>query len=139
MVELCPYFPVGSRLYLRFDSADRLRDVINASVAQVFGVAIEALAQPSRGTADIAFARQVAMYFAHVSGGLDYTEVGRLFGRDRSTVAHACALVEWRRDDHGLDLTLMHLERIIRQVCGLMTPKPQPLPIRPRGTDAARR
>jgi chromosomal replication initiation ATPase DnaA len=50
------------------------------------------------------------MYLAHVVGGLSLTEVGTLFARDRTTVAHACGVVEDRRDDPELDGRLEHLE-----------------------------
>jgi chromosomal replication initiation ATPase DnaA len=50
------------------------------------------------------------MYLAHVAGGLSMREVGRLFSRDRTTVAHACALVEDRRDDPQFDRALAILE-----------------------------
>jgi chromosomal replication initiation ATPase DnaA len=40
------------------------------------------------------------------------TEVGHLFDRDRTTVAHACSLVEDRRDDPDFDY-LNHLERAV--------------------------
>ena len=48
----------------------------------------------TRGRPRVAFARQVAMYLAHVAWGLTLTEVGHVFARDRTTVAHACGLVE---------------------------------------------
>jgi hypothetical protein len=50
------------------------------------------------------------MYLAHVAGGLPLAEVGRLFKRDRTTVAHACAVVEDRRDDPAFDRALAILE-----------------------------
>jgi chromosomal replication initiation ATPase DnaA len=50
------------------------------------------------------------MYLAHVAGGLTLVEVARLFARDRTTVAHACAVVEDRRDDPEFDRTLAVLE-----------------------------
>ena len=31
--------------------------------------------------------------------GMSLTEVGAMFGRDRTTVAHGCFKVEYRRDD----------------------------------------
>jgi chromosomal replication initiation ATPase DnaA len=58
----------------------------------------------------IAFARQTGMYLAHVAGGLPFAEVGRLFARDRTTVAHACSVVEDRRDDPVFDRALAVLE-----------------------------
>ena len=58
-----------------------------------------------------AFARQIAMYLAHVGFGLSMAEIGRAFGRDRTTVVHACHLIEDRRDDIRFDLMLDHLEQ----------------------------
>jgi Bacterial dnaA protein helix-turn-helix len=46
------------------------------------------------------------MYLAHVTFRLSLTEVGRLFDRDRTTVAHACAVVEDLRDDQIIDRAL---------------------------------
>ena len=58
-----------------------------------------------------AFARQIAMYLAHVGFGLSMAEVGKAFGRDRTTVVHACHLIEDRRDDVRFDQMLDHLEQ----------------------------
>jgi hypothetical protein len=61
----------------------------------------------SRGVGKIARARQRAMYLAHVSCGLSLTAVGLGFGRDRTTVRHACALWEDARDNADIDLALI--------------------------------
>jgi hypothetical protein len=37
---------------------------------------------------------------------MSLTEVGAMFGRDRTTVAHACLRVEYRRDDPNFDRAL---------------------------------
>jgi chromosomal replication initiation ATPase DnaA len=50
------------------------------------------------------------MYLAHVAFGLSLSEVGRAFGRDRTTAAHACRLIEERRDDPEVDAILSPLE-----------------------------
>jgi chromosomal replication initiation ATPase DnaA len=63
-----------------------------------------------RGTRRIAFARQLAMYLTHVGFGLTLTEVGACFERDRTTVRHACALIEDRRDQPTFDLAVSALE-----------------------------
>jgi hypothetical protein len=91
----------------------RLRWAIEAAVAAVFEVGIEELRAPTRGSARTAFARQVAMYIAHVGCGVSLTEVGLLFERDRTTVAHGCSLIEDRRDDPGFDHLLDHLEHAV--------------------------
>ncbi len=82
-------------------------------VALVYEVDHAQLVARNRGRKNIAFARQVAMYLAHTVGGLSLSEVGRLFGRDRTTVAHGCALVEDARDDLIFDRSLSHLESAI--------------------------
>lgn len=79
-------------------------------VANGFGVDPRDLTAPTRGQSSIAFARQVAMYLAHVTCGLNLTDVGRCFDRDRTTVAHACEQVEDRRDVPATDLALDYME-----------------------------
>jgi len=63
-----------------------------------------------RGPRKVAFARQLAMYLTHVGFGLNLTEVGTCFERDRTTVRHACALVEDRRDQPSFDFAVSALE-----------------------------
>ena len=94
-------------------AAAPLRQAINPVVAAVFAVDIQDLRAATRRSAQTAFARQVAMYLAHVVCGLSLTEVGSLFARDRTTVAHACGVVEDRRADPELDLRLEHVERAV--------------------------
>jgi chromosomal replication initiation ATPase DnaA len=91
----------------------QLRHVIDSAVSAVFDVDLRDLRAPTRGSTRAAFARQVAMYLAHVVCGLSLTEVGALFARDRTTAAHACRLIEDRRDDPELDGRLEHLERAV--------------------------
>ncbi len=98
-----------------FDSSSphlsrQMRLAIELAVTRVFGVDGEALDKVSRGIARVALARQVAMYLAHVGCGLSMASAGRLFGRDRTTVSHACLIVEDRRDDPVFDHVLNLLE-----------------------------
>ena len=82
-------------------------------VALVYEIEPSKLVSKTRGRKEAAFARQVAMYLAHTAGGLSLTAVGRLFERDRTTVAHGCALIEDARDDVAFDRSLAHLESAI--------------------------
>src|SRR4029078_8703404 len=77
----------------------RVRWAIESAVAAVFEVAVEGLRGRTRGSGRNAIARQVPKYLPPVGGGVSLTEVGHLFERDRTTVSHACGLVEDRRDD----------------------------------------
>jgi chromosomal replication initiation ATPase DnaA len=83
---------------------------IETSVAAALGIGLAELRMHSRGRAAAAFARQTAMYLAHVHFGLSLSQVGRTFGRDRTTVAHACARVEDCRDDPRFEHVLACLE-----------------------------
>jgi len=104
---------VRDRGLLRLGGGAPVRRAIDPAVAAVFEVDIQDLCAATRRSPRAAFARQVAMYLAHVVCGLSLTEVGALFARDRTTVAHACVVVEDRRDDADLDGRLEHLERAV--------------------------
>ena len=84
---------------------------LEAMVASAFAVRPEAIRNKRRGRARAAFARQVAMYLTHTRLGLTYTAAGSLFGRDRTTAAHACRTVENRREDPKVDAAVNFLER----------------------------
>jgi Bacterial dnaA protein helix-turn-helix len=100
------------------DKSQALRMIIEQAVALGFDIEPELLSFPSRGRARTALARQVSMYVAHVSLSFSLTQVGQLFDRDRTTVAHACEVVEQRRDDVAFDRAIELLERVVRIMCG---------------------
>jgi chromosomal replication initiation ATPase DnaA len=87
-------------------TAGRLaRDIAATRVIDLVGVArgvtrAELLSQ-RRCSRQIAAARQLAMYLVHTLLGRTYLEVGQIFGRDRTTVSHACARVEDLREDRS--------------------------------------
>ncbi|MBA5779053.1 chromosomal replication initiator DnaA [Stappia sp. F7233] len=87
--------------------------VIEGCVRAVFALPGVSLHAPQRGRAEVAQARQVAMYLAHVVLGMSLTDVGRRFGRDRTTAAYACRLVEDKRDDPAFDLLTTSLEEAV--------------------------
>jgi hypothetical protein len=60
--------------------------------------------------------RQIAMYLSHVVLSVPYRTIARAFGRDRTTVVHACAVVEDRRDDLGYDRFVERCERCVNAV-----------------------
>ena len=79
-------------------------------VAAARGISVKALMGPDRGKAEIALARQLAMYLMHTQYSRIYAEVGRFFGRDRTTVSHACGLIEELREDVAFDESVEKLE-----------------------------
>ena len=117
-----------------------LRLIIEQTAAHAFDIEPELLSFPSRGRARTALARQAAMYIAHVGLSFSLTQVGQLFDRDRTTVAHACEVVEQRRDDVAFDRAITLLERVIRIICaapgqrsGVTVPPPSAWPVDANG------
>jgi len=99
--------------YPKLESIALSRLIIQA-VASAFGISEQELRASTRREAAVSFARQVAMYLAHVACGYSLTEVGLLFNRDRTTAAYACRKIEDSRDDPDLDFCLDCLESAVR-------------------------
>ena len=87
-------------------SARAVLDLVSAER----GVSIEALLRPNRGPAEVALARQLAVYLCYVTLSMPMETIGRALGRDRSTVSHACGKIEDLRDDDGFDQMVTRLE-----------------------------
>ncbi len=88
-------------------------DLCEKTVSLALTVPLASMQAKTRCCADIALARQIAMYLCHTTFSLLLTEVGIHFGRDRSTVAHACSLVEDKRDDLSFDVLICQLESLL--------------------------
>jgi chromosomal replication initiation ATPase DnaA len=76
---------------------------ITQLVALATGVGAREIAAQTRCVAEVARARQVAMYLAHTVCAWPLARVGAAFGRDRSTAAYACQRVEDMREDAAFD------------------------------------
>lgn len=90
-------------------------------VAHAAGLCEADLLSDRRGAESVSRARQTAMYLMHTAMSAPYGEVGKVFGRDRTTVAHACRAIEDSRDDLRTDTGLMQLEGIIETVLPLFS------------------
>lgn len=103
----------------RCEAHERVLHAAVATVAEGKTVPGQLILWPTRGRAPVAAARGMGMYLVHVEASYSLSDTGMLFGRDRTTVAHACALVEDARDDHGTD-TLMDgmAERFLARIAG---------------------
>lgn len=78
----------------------------------LFNVSGRELRASGRAPTSVCRVRQIAMYVTHVVMGLSMSDVGRGFGRDRTTVLHACHLVEDMRDDADFDAIVAMTERV---------------------------
>jgi hypothetical protein len=110
--EQSPQAPAGSDA--RGLAGFHRREIVVACTALAFGLSRRGLMQAGRDRPRAVLARQVAMYLLHVAFSLSMQEVGRLFRRDRSTVAHACRRIEEWREQEAADAFLHHLEAAIR-------------------------
>ncbi|PHS27813.1 MAG: chromosomal replication initiator DnaA [Robiginitomaculum sp.] len=100
--------------YRRREQDEARARLARTLVAYAFGVAEADMDALTRRNARVAFGRQIAMYLAHISFELSLSRVAMAFGRDRTTVSHACHLVEDRRDDPEFDAKLEDLESLLR-------------------------
>ncbi len=87
-----------------------LAHLVCAVVSIEFGVQTNQIITLTKGPAHLCFARQVAMYLMHVVYQIRLAAIARAFGRDPSTVSHACRCIEEARDDLALDVKLTALE-----------------------------
>jgi chromosomal replication initiation ATPase DnaA len=55
------------------------------------------------------------MYLANVLAGFGFAEIGALLGRDRSTVAYACARIEDLRDQADVENQIARIETQLLQ------------------------
>jgi chromosomal replication initiation ATPase DnaA len=94
------------------DRAVEWCDCLIDITAALFNVSGKELRRPGRSTLDVTRVRQIAMYVGHVVLRLSMSDVGRGFGRDRTTVLYACHLVEDMRDDADFDRIVAMMERV---------------------------
>lgn len=105
----------------KLDRLDRVAAVCDGVIdiaAALFNVSGRDLRHPGRSSLSVARVRQIAMYVTHVSLGLSMRDVGQGFGRDRTTVLHACHQVEDMRDEQEFDRIVALAERLVCAVFG---------------------
>jgi len=88
-------------------------DAIIDLTAIFFNVSSKDLRSSGRTPNPVSRVRQIGMYVGHVTLGLKMTEVGAGFGRDKSTVVHACHTIEDMRDDEDFDLIVARVESLV--------------------------
>ncbi|MBY0532677.1 MAG: DNA replication initiation ATPase [Xanthobacteraceae bacterium] len=88
--------------------------------ASASGVAVSEIGSSRRSPRRVSTARQIGMYLAHTAAGLPLAKVAEYFGRDRTTAAYACRLIEDRRDDRKFDDEMTELENLLYAICGVV-------------------
>jgi len=105
-------------------AGDRLRaDYVIGLVSLVTGVPAEDIHAQDRRDARTSRARQLAMYLTYVAWQWPLCRIGAVFGRDRTTVGHACRRIEDMRDNRDMDATVEWLESCLHDL-------PEPVALR---------
>ena len=85
-------------------------------MAQYFKIKVEALLSKKR-TRDLVVPRQIAMYLCRTLTDISLPNIGSCFGRDHTTVMHACTTIEEEmKKDNKLDTTIKDLRQRIERV-----------------------
>ncbi|MEM9705789.1 MAG: helix-turn-helix domain-containing protein [Pseudomonadota bacterium] len=103
--------PVGlATLYRKRIAAEAITVACDATA-----ISSEEVLSKDRAKSTIVFARQLAMYLAHVVGQLSLGQVALEFGRDRTTVAYSWNSIEDRRDSPIFDDQVDAMEAQLRE------------------------
>jgi len=92
----------------------RARMIVSA-VAMEFSVPDFVLNSPLKGSSEVSYARQVAMYLMYCVFGSTKQRIAEVFERHYTTVSHACRQIEEGRDDPIFDEKLLNLENFLCQ------------------------
>ena len=105
---------LSSQQLLKLDERNILSgNLVLLVVSCMMNIPRKALLQANRGAAEISLARQTAMYLMHTVLSRPYHDVADYFSRDRTTVSHACRLVEDLRDDSEYEKQIIQMEELL--------------------------
>ena len=89
--------------------------MIMAETADHFGISVEELRSPGR-SANLALARQIAMYLCRDLTDLSLPKIGQEFDRDHTTVIHACRKIrDLIAKDRGVFSTISDITNRVHQ------------------------
>ena len=117
-VEEAPWKSIAATIFENRPAGPRDEQILELCegmidiTAALFNVSSKEMRKPGRSSLGVSRVRQVAMYVAHVVLTLSLNDIGRAFGRDRTTVLYACHLVEDLRDDTDFDRIITMTERV---------------------------
>jgi len=99
--------------------ASQRAGLAQAITAQIYAVTAAEMRGSTRGRPRAARARQIAIALARDVFEMSHNQLAQEFGRDRSTVCHACHLISaLRRADGEFDSTLRWMESHLRRAAG---------------------
>ncbi|MGC6471934.1 MAG: helix-turn-helix domain-containing protein [Parvibaculales bacterium] len=84
--------------------------LVVANISIVHRMPINAIMDTRRGRKRVSEARQLSQYLCHISFRQSFSDIGKSFKRDRTSVSHACQRIENLRDVGNYDLATDCLE-----------------------------
>jgi len=93
--------------------------VTSEIVALSFDLDPRKLVSRKRGSSAVSRARQVTAYLLHTTLSMPLTDIARELQKDRTTIGHACRMVEDLRDDPDFDDRISGLESTLHLIKGL--------------------
>ena len=96
------------------DRAIAICDGVIDLMAAMFSISGKQLRSPRRQRRSVARVRQIGMYVAHVTLRMRMADIAIGFGRDKSTVTHACHVIEDLREDAEFNAVVAKAEEITR-------------------------
>lgn len=105
--------PNKCHIYLDREYTKAAGELVVKLVSVVENISVKEILKTTRGKADSCLIRQKAMYLLHTVFSCPYHRVAEFFGRDRTTVSHACRIVEDLRDNEKFDVRLNVIENLL--------------------------
>jgi chromosomal replication initiation ATPase DnaA len=90
-------------------------NLVLSYVASAHRTRPEFLLAANRGSKYLSDARHITNYLAHIVYGMNYTDIGKLAARDRTSIAHGCNRVEDLRDMPQHDRALHFAEFALQE------------------------
>ena len=84
-------------------------------ITDEFDVSTSCILAAGRSRSHISLARHTAMYLCHVICSIPIIQVGKIFNRDRTTVAYACQKIEDMRDNVDFERFITRLETRVKR------------------------
>lgn len=113
-VPLCKTKPISGDIAAddlsEYSQKNELCKLIVTIIADQFDIPVDQMMCKTRACAKAARARQIAIYLAHTVFSIAYGHAADFFNRDRTTISHACKMIEDQRDDIEFDLKIEKME-----------------------------
>ena len=94
---------------------------VNQMIAAAYEISGERLLIRDRGVVKVNRPRQISMYLMNTVLSFKFTEIAEFYDKDRTTVSHACGVIEELRDNPRFDRRMCEFENTINSALQLIT------------------